>query len=99
MEGFNKTKEKNLNKIEPQHIQTSVNITFKLGNFTHFKAFRSSGVDEFSLIGPCKKLKKKTVEGPFHPGKEFSIEKFFKAEIKLYWLVIFRSTNYCHSSV
>ena len=40
-------------------MQTSVNITFKLGNFTNFKSLRSSGVDEFSLIGPCKKLKKK----------------------------------------
>ena len=99
MKGLNKTKEKNLHKIEPQHLQTSVNITFKLGNFTNFKALRSSGVDEFTLIGPCKKLKKKTVEGSIHPSKVFSIEKFFKAEIKLYWLVIFRSTNYCHSSV
>ena len=58
MDGLNKTKEKNLHKIEPQHLQTSVNITFKLGNFTNFKALRSSGVDEFSLIGPRKKLKK-----------------------------------------
>ena len=65
MEGLNKTKEKNLNKIEPQHIQTSVNITFKLGNFSNFKALRSSGVDEFSLIGPCKKLKKKPWKGLF----------------------------------
>ena len=65
LEGLNKTKEKNLNKIEPQHIQTSVNITFKLGNFSNFKALRSSGVDEFSLIGPCKKLKKKPWKGLF----------------------------------
>ena len=59
MDGLNKTKEKNLHKIEPQHLQTSVKITFKLGNFTNFKSLRSSGVDEFSLICPCKKLKKK----------------------------------------
>ena len=39
-------------------MQPSVNITFKRGNFTNFKALRSSGVDEFSLVGPCKKLKK-----------------------------------------
>ena len=38
-------------------------FSFKVGNFTDFKAFFSSGDDGFSLTVPCQKLKKKTVEG------------------------------------
>ena len=48
----------NLQGIITWQKQKLKQISFKVGNFTDFKAFFSGGDDGFSLTVPCQKFKK-----------------------------------------